>query len=145
MQKTIIISFVLCCLSLLGVQAQVVGYFKTVDDNTGKERSVVHIYKTTAGTYAGKIISITDPEEAKGLCEKCTDERKNKPVLGMVIFSGLKASADGNELSGGKILDPESGKEYNCKIWREGNTLKVRGYWGMFYRTQTWLPTNAPK
>ena len=58
----------------------------------------------------------------------------------MEIIKGMKKSGD--EYSEGNILDPEVGKIYSCKLWIEGNDLKVRGYWGPFYRTQTWHKAN---
>jgi uncharacterized protein (DUF2147 family) len=77
-------------------------------------------------------------EEPNPLCQKCPkdDSRYRKPILGMEIIQSLQKS--GNEYIGGTVLDPEEGKVYRCKIWLEGNTLKLRGYVGPFFRTQTW-------
>jgi uncharacterized protein (DUF2147 family) len=47
---------------------------------------------------------------------------------------------DDDEFAGGTIIDPNNGKIYRCKVWLEGNNLKLRGYLGPFFRTQTWLP-----
>jgi uncharacterized protein (DUF2147 family) len=83
----------------------------------------------------GKIVKLLqDPPGL--LCDQCTGAKKDKPVLGMEIITEL--SKNGSAYSGGKILDPDNGKTYNCKIWREGDTLKVRGYVAFFFRTQTW-------
>jgi uncharacterized protein (DUF2147 family) len=41
--------------------------------------------------------------------------------------------------SGGTILDPESGKVYDCKLWLENGRLMVRGYVAFFFRTQEWI------
>ena len=57
----------------------------------------------------------------------------------MNILTGL--TKDGNEWSGGKILDPKNGKEYKCYLQLlDHNTLKLRGYIGisMFGRTAIW-------
>src|SRR6267154_713184 len=70
--------------------------------------------------------------------DKCdeADPRFKKKVIGMEILQEL--SKNGDEFSGGHILDPENGKVYRCKLWIEDGVLKVRGYWGPFFRTQTW-------
>ena len=116
----------------------VVGKWKTIDDETGEAKSIVEIYKKDGKIY-GKVVDILNPEKRDGLCEKCRDDRKDKPVLGMQIINGL--TQDDEEYSGGKILDPEKGKEYKCKIWLDeddADKLYVRGYIAFFYRTQNW-------
>lgn len=139
--KKLFIIFLLLNMACLGqVFAQdILGEWKTIDDETGKEKSIVKIYKAKNGKVYGKVIKILDKSKGENpLCEECSGDRKNQPILGMVIINGLSQS--GSTWSGGKILDPAKGKEYSCKIWREGSQLKVRGYWGVFYRTQTWYP-----
>lgn len=116
----------------------ILGKWKTVDDQTGKAKSIVHIYKEN-DRFCGKIIDIINVEAKQNLCEGCKGEKKDQPIMGMVIFDELMK--DGNEYSGGKILDPGGGSEYNCKIWideEKPNTLNVRGYVAFFYRTQYW-------
>lgn len=121
--------------------AQITGKWKTIDDNTGKPRSVVEIFER-GGKYFGKVITIfpRPGKDSDPLCNACdpSDSRFKKKVKGMEIVRNLVK--DGDEFSGGDILDPEIGKIYRCKIWIEDNTLKVRGYLGPFFRTQTWLP-----
>lgn len=126
----------------LSAQDQVVGKWKTIDDNSGEARSVVEIYKN--GTeYFGKITKIyfkpgddTDP-----ICDLCKGDRKNKKVIGMEIIRGLSFDKKSKEYGDGKILDPENGSIYDCKIWIDGDgSLRVRGYLYFFFRTQTWLP-----
>ncbi len=114
-----------------------VGCYKTKDDKTGKIKSIVQIYKSGA-TLQGKIIRLTENPTAK--CTECKGYRKNKPIQGMVILWGVKKL----DTKSGTILDPASGKTYTLKIWRAGNTLKVRGYIGFFYRTQTWYKSSCP-
>ncbi|WP_027420624.1 DUF2147 domain-containing protein [Crocinitomix catalasitica] len=121
-------------------QTDVVGTWKTIDDETGKEKSTVKIYKATNGKYYGKIIDITNPDKKNGVCEKCEGSKKNKPLMGMNIIEGLEK--DGTDYSGGTITNPEDGEVYTCTIWREGENLKVRGYIGWFYKTQTWIKVN---
>jgi uncharacterized protein (DUF2147 family) len=48
---------------------------------------------------------------------------------------------NGEKYAGANILDPESGKEYQCQMWLEGNSrLIVRGFIGfsMIGRSQVW-------
>jgi uncharacterized protein (DUF2147 family) len=120
-------------------QTTVLGKWKTIDDNTAKEKSIVEITERGGKVY-GKIIRIF-PEPGKNpdpVCDKCSedDSRHNKKVIGMEIIRDMVKSDD--EYDDGTILDPEVGKIYKCKIWLEGKDLKVRGYLGPFYRTQTW-------
>lgn len=116
----------------------VIGKWKTIDDKTGKAKSVVEIYERSGKIY-GKIVDIIDAEKRKSLCTACSGEEKNKPVMGLVIIKSLKK--DGKEYNDGKILDPTTGKLYKCFLALEGHDkLKVRGYIGvsLFGRTQIW-------
>jgi uncharacterized protein (DUF2147 family) len=115
----------------------IVGKWKTIDDETGKPKSIVEIYQK-GNEYYGKIIKLfRDPSEPQDpACEKCEDDRKGKKIIGMEIIRKMKKN--GNEYEDGTILDPKKGKVYDCKIWLEGSTLKVRGYIAFLYRTQTW-------
>ena len=117
--------------------AQIEGKWKTIDDETGKAKSIVEIWKKSDGKYYGKVSQLLiKPEYAN--CVACKDDRKNKPILGMEIIRGLKK--DGNEFTGGSITDPKNGKSYKCTITRDGDKLNVRGYMGisLIGRTQTW-------
>ncbi|MEM7185524.1 MAG: DUF2147 domain-containing protein [Bacteroidota bacterium] len=121
------------------IQAQdVFGTWKTIDDSTGEARSIVEIYEEDGKVY-GKIIELINPKEPNPLCDKCSGEDKDQPVIGLTFIKGLKK--DGDEYNGGKILDPENGKLYKCYITLEDeNKLKVRGYIGfsLLGRTQYW-------
>jgi len=121
------------------------GKWKTIDDETGKTRSIVEIYQR-GDEYFGKVTKILDPiSNQEALCEECdeNDPRYMKKVVGMEIIKGMKLDNKKNEYEGGEILDPESGNLYDCRIWldEQGN-LKLRGYLLFIYRTQTWLPLN---
>jgi uncharacterized protein (DUF2147 family) len=137
MKKTILFFFLLGCIQM---NAQTVfGKWKTIDDKTGKVKSVVEIYESNGKVY-GKVIEIEDPTRRDKKCEKCSGNDKNKPVLGLVVIKGL--SKDGEEYNGGKIIDPESGNEYKCFIKLQGkDKLEVRGYMGfaLIGRSQTWV------
>lgn len=119
-----------------------VGRWTTVDDSTHKPKSVVLVWEED-GKLLGKIESlILEPgEDPAPKCDKCEGERKDQPIIGMVILWGL--TRDGKEWSGGKILDPDNGKTYRCLVEpvEGGAKLKVRGYIGisLLGRTQVWV------
>ncbi len=118
-------------------QQSFTGTWKTIDDETNQAKSHVEIYKS-GNKYYGKVTKLLlKPADTK--CGKCTGDLHNKPVVGIVMLENMEL--DDNELKDGKILDPENGKWYTCKMWlKEGdpNVMVVRGYlWG-FYRTQYW-------
>ena len=118
--------------------AQIEGKWKTIDDETKQPKSIVEIFKASNGKYYAKISQLLIKPE-NNTCVKCTDDRKNKPLIGLEIVRGL--SKDGNEFSGGTITDPKSGKTYKCTIKTNGtDKLDVRGYIGfsLIGRTQTW-------
>ena len=122
-------------------QSTPVGKWKTIDDNTGKTKSVVEIYEK-GGKIFGKVLELFDPEKPDPKCEECdeSDPRYMKPIVGLEIIRNMEA--DGNEWEDGDILDPENGKVYRCKLWVEEGKLMVRGYISFLYRTQTWLPAD---
>jgi uncharacterized protein (DUF2147 family) len=123
-------------------QVSPVGRWKTFDDATRRAKSIVNI-REEEGTVSGTIERLLDPDRRYAIprCVRCTGELKDQPITGMRIMWDLKRNGD--EWSGGKVLDPENGKSYNCKIILEddGKRLKIRGYVGfsLLGRTQYWL------
>ncbi|HYF60584.1 MAG TPA: DUF2147 domain-containing protein [Burkholderiaceae bacterium] len=118
------------------------GLWKNIDDQTKQPKALIRIAEQN-GVLTGRIERIlTDRPDA--VCDQCTDERKGKPIQGMTILSGLKK--DGEEWTGGEILDPSNGKTYRArvKLADGGRKLDVRGYVGtpMLGRTQTWVREN---
>jgi uncharacterized protein (DUF2147 family) len=118
------------------------GVWKTIDDETGKPKSLVRITEEN-GVLSGKVEKLFRPadQDQNPKCTACEGARKDQPIIGMTILSGLKK--DGNEYTGGEILDPAKGKTYKSKLTLKdnGSKLDVRGYIGapMFGRTQTWV------
>jgi hypothetical protein len=118
----------------------IVGLWKTFDDDTNQPAALVQISEQN-GLFVGKVTKILDPS---GLptCAKCTDYRKDKPVVGMEILSGLKKDGE-NMYSGGRILDPDDGEIYRAdiKLLDQGNKLDLRAYLGipLIGRTQSWM------
>jgi uncharacterized protein (DUF2147 family) len=120
-----------------------VGRWTTVDDKTGKPKGIVQIYQQN-GQLFGKVEASLDPAKAGKRCDKCSDSRKDQPIVGMVIMRDMKR--DGDWWDGGDILDPDTGSVYRCKIKLTdgGRKLLVRGYRGisLLGRSQTWTRRN---
>jgi uncharacterized protein (DUF2147 family) len=117
----------------------VTGKWKTIDDETGKEKGIVEIFELKGKLY-GKIIDIFEHDKKHLKCEKCDGEDKNKPILGLTIIKGLIKKGSGYD--SGRITDPKNGKSYHCKMTLDGrDNLIVRGYIGisLFGRSQTWI------
>lgn len=109
--------------------ADVVGYWTTIDDNTNEAKSIVQVYKYKGKVY-GRVVKLLKNPGAKA------NIPGNPDTLGLDIIWDLEQ--DGDEYNGGKVLDPEKGSVYRCSMWRDGDTLKMRGKLGIFFRTQTW-------
>lgn len=139
-----VLSISLLLISSITFSQSIVGKWKTIDDNTGKTRSIVEIYEK-GGLYYGKIIKLfREPgEEQDPVCDECEDHRKGEKIIGMEIISKMKYNKSDEEYKKGEIMDPENGNIYDCRMWLEDGNLKVRGYLLFFYRTQTWLPADS--
>ena len=127
---------------LVMAQATPVGLWKTIDDETKTEKSLVRITEA-GGVLSGRVEKIADLTKQDSTCDKCTDERKDKPVVGMVILRNARPDADKSVWDGGDILDPNNGKVYKLRLTLVdgGKKLDVRGFIGfaLLGRTQTWL------
>ncbi|MFA0922263.1 DUF2147 domain-containing protein [Xanthomonas fragariae] len=143
--KTLILALPLATASLLAQAADYspAGRWKTIDDETGKPKSVVQIEQSGTGTLSGKVVEILQSDKGPNpLCDKCDGALKGKPIKGMTILWGLKP--DGTAVwSGGSVLDPAKGKTYKAKVTLTdgGKKLQMRGYVGIeaLGRTQTWI------
>ena len=119
-----------------------VGKWRTIDDKTGKVKSVVEITEASNGTLQGKVLQVLDSDKGPHpLCDACKGANHNKPIEGMVIAWGLRH--EGNSWDDGRIMDPKNGKVYSAKMTpvEGGKKLEVRGYLGfsLLGRTQTWV------
>lgn len=127
-----------------------VGIWKTVDDESGRTKSHVEIYKK-GNKYHAKIIRLLDDQTLKDSgekrfedikCKKCpADHGKDQAIQGLEIIWNME-KVD-SKWKGGTIMDPKKGSTYTCTMWMDdkdskGNTLKARGWVGFLYRTQTW-------
>lgn len=131
-----IVLFLACQMSF--AQGSPIGVWKTIDDETGQPKSHLEIYEKD-GKFHGKIVKLLQVSEDE-TCDLCPDERKDQPLMGMVVLWDLEPYSD--YWSYGRILDPNNGKIYKCSIWLDGeDKLKVRGYIGVsaLGRTQEWF------
>ncbi len=141
MKKILVLLFVAVMSLNLSIAQSVTGKWKTIDDESGKVKSIVELTIKDGKLY-GKILKLfkAPSEDQDPICDVCPGVRKGKKVIGMTIVTALEK--DGDEWEGDDaILDPENGKLYDCKIWVDednSNILNVRGYIGFFFRTQTW-------
>jgi uncharacterized protein (DUF2147 family) len=144
-RKLVTAVFAASTLLSFGASAQetsAVGLWKNIDDQTGKPKALIRISESN-GELRGKIEKLFREagDEQNPKCDKCEGDKKDQPIVGMTILSGLKK--DGGEYTGGQILDPANGKTYKSKmsLAEGGKKLDVRGYVGapLFGRTQTWV------
>ncbi|MEO8407874.1 MAG: DUF2147 domain-containing protein [Oxalobacteraceae bacterium] len=142
MKRFLLIALAMSALHAWADDTSPVGLWKSIDDHTGKAKSLIRISESD-GQLSGKVEKLFRAlgEEQNPKCDKCSDARKDQPIIGMTILSGLKKNGD--EYSGGEILDPANGKLYKSKVSvvNSGKKLNVRGYIGapLFGRTQVWV------
>lgn len=121
-----------------------VGTWRSVDDKTGEAKAEIRIVDN-GGVLTGSILrSLKKDTKPDAVCDECKDERKGKPIAGLEIIRGAKKAEGQDAWEGGKILDPENGREYTLRLApiEGGQKLQVRGYLGPFFRTQTWTRVN---
>lgn len=131
------ILFLLFILLSSEIFSQVTGMWKTIGDVDGKEKSIIHIYEEN-GKLHGKVVEVL-PASKYTICERCPGDLKGKPIKGMVVLRDLTKTPNGG--IDGKVIDPGSGKTYDCYLELEGeNKIKLRGYIGLHAigRTQYW-------
>jgi uncharacterized protein (DUF2147 family) len=136
--KKVFFTALLFVLSITINAQTIFGKWNSKNEETGNIDSIIEVYEKDGKAFA-KVIDIKGSERRKALCVQCEDENKNKPILGLNILTGLEK--DGEEWSGGSILDPRNGKVYNCYIKLvKSNKLKIRGYIGLalFGKTAYW-------
>ena len=125
---------------LASAQMTPVGLWKTIDDDGKTEKSYVRISES-GGLVSGKVEKVLDPKaKPDDVCDKCSDERKDKPIVGLAIIRNAKKSGD-DTWEGGDITDPNNGKVYRLRLkpLDGGKRLEVRGYIGPFFRNQQWV------
>jgi uncharacterized protein (DUF2147 family) len=116
------------------------GRWKTIDDATGKPKSVVELYRARDGSVAGRVVEILDFKDGPNPpCKACKGPLHGKPIRGLVILWGLRPDGEGG-WSGGRVLDPENGKDYKAKLalLEGGRALGMSGCIAFFCRQQVW-------
>ena len=122
-------------------QSSAVGRWQTIDDATGKAKSVVDIYQAKDGRLAGKVVEVLDLKDGPNpTCGECKGTNHGKPIKGMLILWGLRADGAG-KWSGGRVLDPENGKDYKAKLelLDDGRKLGMSGCIAFLCRQQVWV------
>jgi uncharacterized protein (DUF2147 family) len=122
-----------------------VGTWHSIDDRTGEAKAEIQVVDKD-GVLNGRVLkTLRNDPNVKKICDDCKDDRKGQTIVGMEIIRGVRPDTSSDNLwgSGGKILDPENGKEYTVKMvpLEGGKKLQVRGFIGPFYRTQIWVRT----
>ena len=135
----------LLALPLLGVSlsaaaADATGRWKTIDNETGKAKSIVEISRAPNGSLNGRIVELLNPSKPNPVCDKCKDDRKGKPITGMEIIRGMKPDG-ANAWSGGTILKPDEGKVSKSKmqLLDGGKKLEVSGCVAFICKEQVWV------
>ena len=141
--KTWIAITLIAAAGAVSAQSTPVGVWKTIDDKTKTERAQIRIAES-GGVYSGKIEKLLAADaQQDGVCDKCSDDRKDKPMIGLEVIRGVKRGEAENTWDGGTILDAAEGKIYKVRMQptEGGKKLEVRGYVGMpmLGRTQTWI------
>ena len=139
--KSTLAAIVLVATSVTAMaQSTPVGLWRNVDDKTGEAKAEIRIGEAN-GALLGRIEkSLRKDAKSDAVCDECNDDRKGKPITGLEIIRGGKKAEGKDVWEGGKILDPENGKEYRASFTPTdgGKKLEVRGYLGPFWRTQIW-------
>jgi len=122
-------------------QDSLAGRWKTVDDATGKTKSIVEIHTARDGSIAGRVAEIVDTKDGPNpVCKECKGALHGKPIKGMTILWGLKPDGTG-KWAGGRVLDPENGKDYKAKLelLDGGRKLGMSGCIAFICRQQVWV------
>lgn len=124
-------------------QPTLVGRWKTIDDETGRVKSIVEITERN-GVYSGKVVELfrLPDEDPNPKCNACEDDRAGKLVMGMEVVREMRRVGGKLRWEDGTICDPQNGSVYDCEMWidpAKPHELKVRGYLYFLYRTQTWV------
>ena len=141
---TLAIAFATSVIGSTAFAEDISGTWKNIDDKTGSSKAILEIRQESNGTYTAKIVKVTPRPgyTPKENCVNCPAPYTNKPILGLDVMKGLKHT-NGTNYTGGKIIDPLSGKIYSCKakLSSNGKRLTLRGYVGVsaLGRSQTWI------
>ena len=130
-----------CFMTSLALANSPLGQWHTLDEKTGELKSMVVIFEQQ-GVMKGRVEKVLRKDaDPAAKCDKCSDDRKNQPVVGLEIIRGAKKASGKNVWEDGEILDPENGRTYSLRLTpiENGAKLEVRGSFGPIGRTQTWV------
>ena len=130
-----------CFMTPFAIANSPVGQWHTLDEKTGELKSMVIIFEQQ-GVVKGRVEKVLRKDaDPAAKCDKCSDDRKNQPVVGLEIIRGAKKASGKNVWADGESLDPENGKTYSLRLTpiENGAKLEVRGSFGPIGRTQTWV------
>lgn len=132
--KKVIMGAALMLVSALGFSQELTGRWIT------EEKDAVVEFVKTGDRLSGRIVSLKDANDSNGKPLKDVlnpdKSKREEPLVGLLMVKDLRKKGD--KWEGGNIYDPSEGKSYKCSVWIENGKLKVRGYSGVFYQTQTW-------
>ena len=141
MIRHILLSACLFTTATAFAQMTPVGTWRSIDDKSGEAKAEIRIVEA-GGALSGRLEKLLRKDAKPGeVCEKCDDDRKDKPMVGLEIIRGAKKAEGKDVWEDGKILDPENGRNYTLRLMpiEGGKKLEVRGSIGPFGRTQTWV------
>ena len=141
MHQSVIAAILALSAAAASAQMTPVGLWKTIDDDGKTEKSLVRIVDK-GGVLLGTIEKVFEADKQDARCDKCSDDRKAKPIVGLQIIRGVKQDTDDKTVwAGGEVLDPNNGKSYRTRlrVMDGGRKLEMRGYLAFFYRSQTWI------
>ncbi len=139
--KSLLTAALLLAANAAFAQATPVGLWRNIDDKTGEAKAEIRIVDN-GGVLSGRVEKrLVKDAKPDAVCDECKDERKGKPMQGLEIIRGVRKAEGKDVWEGGKILDPENGREYTLRLTPTdgGAKLDVRGSFGPFGRTQTWV------
>ena len=134
------------CFGAAEAALPLLGFYKTIDDSTGNAKSIVRLYECD-GSMCGRIVALFDPtgatiEETISNPVRVAEILEGKPHMdGLDIMWEMQWSERNSEFSGGRIMDPKTGRVYRSRVWQDSDDeslLRVRGMVGPFGRTQVW-------
>jgi uncharacterized protein (DUF2147 family) len=129
----------------LGAEPTAAGLWQAIDQETGQPTGWFQI-REHDGIYDGTIVKmyLKPGQSMSVVCDRCTDDRHDKPWLGLDIIRGMKR--DGLRYEDGTILDPRYGQVYSAtmNLAPDGQSLIVRGYLGISLLGQNQYWTRLP-
>jgi uncharacterized protein (DUF2147 family) len=143
LKKIIFITMIFSCLTAAHASklSSPIGEWITISDKTHDKSGIVEIYDDNGKLY-GRIVKVFPSKDRhpNDLCKLCPGNFKNKPIQGLEFLWDF-TQKDQTSWTNGQLLDPKNGKIYkgSIKLIDGGKKLELRGYWGIFSRSQTWI------